>query len=113
MNMSHGCDHLKGARGTFAALGTLMLMAIGMSASTAYGNAITDIEFSSKPQSKFEIRLEFEDTPPDPKTYTIESPARISMDFPGVSSSLDRKKFPLPFGNATGVVVLEAVIGPE
>ncbi len=77
-------------------------------ASAAYGNAITDIEFSSKPQSKFEIRLEFEETPPDPKTYTIENPARISMDFAGVTSELDRKKYPLPFGNATGVVVIEA-----
>lgn len=108
MKMSHGCDHRKGDRGALVLLGSLMLMVMGMSASTAYGNAITGIEFSSKPQSKFEIRLEFEDTPPDPKTYTIENPARISMDFAGVSSALDRKKFPLPFGNATGVVVLEA-----
>jgi len=69
---------------------------------------ITDIEFSSRPGSKFEVRLDFSETPPDPKAYTIEKPARIAVDFPGTSSSLERKRYPLSYGNATGVVVLES-----
>ena len=70
--------------------------------------AVTDINFSSKPGSIFEIRLDFDGTPPEPKAYTIEKPARISMDFENVSSALDRKKYSLPYGNATGVMVLES-----
>jgi type IV pilus assembly protein PilQ len=70
--------------------------------------AITDIEFSSRPGSKFEVRLDFSETPPDLKAYTIEKPARIAVDFPGTTSSLERKRFPLSYGNATGVVVLES-----
>jgi type IV pilus assembly protein PilQ len=70
--------------------------------------AVQDISFSSKPGSKFEIRLEFDGPPPLPKAYTIEKPARISLDLPGVTSALDRKKFALPYGNATGVLVLES-----
>ena len=69
---------------------------------------ITDIEFSSRPGSKFEVRLDFNETPPDLKAYTIEKPARIAVDFPGTSSSLDQKRYSLPYGNATGVVVLES-----
>jgi type IV pilus assembly protein PilQ len=69
---------------------------------------ITDIEFSSRPGSKFEIRLDFDGTPPDMKAYTIEKPARIAIDFPGAKSGLERKRYSLPYGNATGVVVLES-----
>jgi type IV pilus assembly protein PilQ len=69
---------------------------------------VTDIEFASRPGSKFEIRLDFNEPPPDAKAYTIQKPARIALDFPGVTSSLERKRYSLPYGNATGVVVLEA-----
>jgi type IV pilus assembly protein PilQ len=69
---------------------------------------VTDIEFSSRPGSKFEVRLDFNAPPPDAKSYTIEKPARIALDFPNTTSALDSKRFSLPYGNATGVVVLES-----
>jgi type IV pilus assembly protein PilQ len=69
---------------------------------------VTDIEFSSRPGSKFEVRVEFSETPPEAKTYSIEKPARIAVDFPNTTSSLERKRFSLPYGNATGAVVLES-----
>ncbi len=70
---------------------------------------IEDITFSSQPGSKFEVRLDFSEAPPaDFSAYTIEEPARIAIDFPGTQSALDQKRFPLPYGNATGVLVLEA-----
>ena len=69
---------------------------------------ITDIEFSSRPGSKFEIRMDFDQPPPDMKSYTIEKPARIAIDFPNTKSALDQKRYSLPYGNATGVVVLES-----
>jgi len=69
---------------------------------------ITDIEFASRPGSKFEVRLDFDETPPEMQAYTIEKPARIAIDFPGARSALPRKSYSLPYGNATGVVVLES-----
>jgi hypothetical protein len=49
--------------------------------------AVTDIEFSSRPGSKFEVRLDFDDAPPaELQSYTIEKPARIAIDFPGTTS---------------------------
>ena len=69
---------------------------------------IEDIEFSSRPGSKFEVRLDFNEAPPEMKAYTIEKPARIAVDFPGTTSSLEQKRYSLPYGNATGVIVLES-----
>ncbi|MBE9537766.1 MAG: type IV pilus secretin PilQ [Proteobacteria bacterium] len=69
---------------------------------------VTDIEFSSRPGSKFEVRVEFNEPPPEIKAYSIEKPARIAIDFPDTTSSLERKRFSLPYGNATGAVVLES-----
>jgi type IV pilus assembly protein PilQ len=83
---------------------TLSLLAGALQAAPS----VTDIEFSSRPGSKFEIRLDFDETPPDLKAYTIEKPARIAIDFPDTKSALDAKRYSLPYGNATGVVVLES-----
>jgi type IV pilus assembly protein PilQ len=69
---------------------------------------IQDIEFSARPGSKFEIRMDFNEPPPEIKSYTIEKPARIAIDFPDTTSALERKRYSLPYGNATGVIVLES-----
>ena len=69
---------------------------------------VKDIEFSSRPGSKFEVRVEFNEAPPEIKAYSIEKPARIAIDFPNTTSSLERKRFSLPYGNATGAMVLES-----
>ncbi len=84
-----------------------LLLAIFTSVAQA-APSITDIEFSSRPGSKFEIRLDFDQIPVDINAYTIEKPARIAIDFPDTASELERKSYSLPYGNATGVVVLES-----
>ena len=69
---------------------------------------VEDIEFSSRAGGKFEVRLKFNETPPDFKIYAIEKPARIAVDFLGTSSGLDKKRYSLPYGNANKAVVLES-----
>ncbi len=69
---------------------------------------VQDIEFSSRPGSKFEVRVEFNEAPPEIKAYAIEKPARIAIDFPGTTSALEQKRYSLPYGNATKAVVLES-----
>ena len=85
--------------------GLAMALVSGLVQATA---TVKDIEFSARPGSKFEIRMDFDQPPPEVKSYTIEKPARIAIDFPDTKSGLDRKRFSLPYGNATGVVVLES-----
>ena len=69
---------------------------------------LTDIEFSSLPGDKVEIRMIFDGTPPAPTGYTIEEPARIALDLKGVKSGLGSKYHPLGGGNARSVTVVEA-----
>lgn len=85
------------------------MLVLGLLAQAAHAApTVTDIEFASRPGSKFEVRLDFDQVPPEPQAYTIEKPARIAIDFPGARSALERKRYSLPYGNATGVVVLES-----
>ncbi len=84
------------------------MLGLSVVSHVASASTVQDISFNSKPGSRFEIRLEFDGAPPEPKSYTIEKPARIAMDLPGTTSALERKKFALPYGNATGVVVVES-----
>jgi type IV pilus assembly protein PilQ len=93
----------KGLRGIVAVVLTTWFAQAAQAAPT-----VTDIEFSSRPGSKFEVRLDFDETPPDMEAYTIEKPARIAIDFPDTKSALERKRYTLNYGNATGVVVLES-----
>jgi type IV pilus assembly protein PilQ len=67
---------------------------------------IESVEFSSLPGDKTEIRLHFDGTPPEPTGYTIEQPARIVLDMPGVDSSLEEKHHNLGIGNARRVSII-------
>lgn len=78
-----------------------LLLTSGASAAT-----IEDVEFSSLPGDKTEIRLKFDGTPPAPNGYTIERPARIVLDMPGVDSDLEEKHHNLGIGNARRVSIV-------
>lgn len=91
------------------ALRMVAVMFAFLGSTQAFATAVTDIEFSSRPGSKFEVRLDFDEAPPSElQSYTIEKPARISIDFPNTTSELERRRYSLPYGNATGVLVLES-----
>ena len=82
----------------------LLLVVIGQGATAAA--RLTGIEFSSLPGDRTEIRMAFDGTPPDPQGYTIDQPARIVLDMPGVVSALAEKHHDLGSGNARKVSVL-------
>ncbi|HEB27634.1 MAG TPA: type IV pilus secretin PilQ family protein [Porticoccus sp.] len=87
---------------------SVVLIALYGSLSFASGVNLTGVEFSSQPGGRFEVRLDFDGVPPEPKGYNIERPARIALDLVGVSSQLKQKKFPLSYGNASSAVILES-----
>lgn len=67
---------------------------------------LKDIGFSSLPGDVTEIRLEFDGPPPEISGYTIEKPARIAIDMPGVLSELAAKKHPIGSGNARSAFIV-------
>jgi type IV pilus assembly protein PilQ len=91
-----------------AVLVTLAVWLLPSAVALAQGPSMTDIGFNALPGGKFEIRMKFDGTPPAPQGYTIDKPARIALDLPGVSSKLAQKKHTLAFDNAQSVVVVES-----
>tara|TARA_B110000305_G_scaffold67515_1_gene75738 strand:+ start:3645 stop:5825 length:2181 start_codon:yes stop_codon:yes gene_type:complete len=90
------------------AMPSLFAILVLMFSSAAFGVAMENIEFSSLPGDKTEIRMTFDGMPPSPTGYTIEQPARIALDLSGVSSALAAKHHPLGSGNARSVTVVES-----
>jgi type IV pilus assembly protein PilQ len=74
----------------------------------AFAANLKNIEFSALPSDKTEIRLTFDGTPPKADGYTIEQPARIAIDLPGVKNKLTEKSYSLGYGNARNMTVVEA-----
>ena len=71
--------------------------------------SITDISFNSQPNGQLSIALEFDSMPSSEfSSYTIEDPARIVIDFPDTENQLPQRRYALPSGNASSVVVLSA-----
>ncbi|MHA3736195.1 type IV pilus secretin PilQ [Pseudomonas sp. Eth.TT006] len=66
------------------------------------------LDVAALPGDRVELKLSFDGPPPQPKGYTTESPARIALDLPGVSSQLTNKTRELGSGNARSATVVEA-----
>jgi type IV pilus assembly protein PilQ len=64
------------------------------------------ISFSELPGSQVEIKVGFSGQPSVPEGYSIEKPARIVLDLPGVTSTLPQKKYSLGLSNVKSATVL-------
>lgn len=75
----------------------------------AYGaeNILKDIEFSTLPGDKLQLRFVFEGNAVAPKVFHTDNPARIVLDFPGIRSGLERKNIGINTGVVTQVNVVE------
>ena len=69
---------------------------------------LQQIEFVSLPDSRFDIELTFSSAPPVPEVFVIDDPARLTMDFVGVTSQLTERRYPLNYSSADSVMILEA-----
>lgn len=69
---------------------------------------LQSMDVASLPGDKVELKLSFDEAVLAPKGYTIEQPARIALDLPGVSNKLGSKNRELGVGNARSVTLVEA-----
>ena len=86
----------------------LALLLVCLAPSLVWAKSLNNIQFSELPGERFEVRLGFDDMPPEPEGYTIEQPARIVLDFPEVTSALEQRRFPLSFENSKSALVLSS-----
>ena len=77
---------------------------------TASGQAVTldDISYATLPGERLQIRLKLSGETKDPLSFAIDDPARIALDFPGVTLNLPRRSQPIGIGMARSVTAVEA-----
>lgn len=91
---------------SFSRLG-ISLLALLLSPALLAAN-LQALDVAALPGDRVELKLSFDEPVLAPRGYTIEQPARIALDFPGVSSGLGEKNRELGVGNARSVTVVEA-----
>lgn len=69
---------------------------------------LNEINYSSLPGDRLQLELTMSDAVPEPRSFAIDKPARIALDFPGVRSNLAYKSMPLGVGMARSLTALEA-----
>ncbi len=79
-----------------------------IASSQSFASNLVDIKFSALPGDVTQMELIFDGQPPAPGGYTIEKPARISLDLPGTNSQLESKYHKIGFGNARTATVVNA-----
>ncbi len=85
----------------------LSLIAVFLPASIMAAN-LQDLNVAALPGDRIELKLTFDESVLAPRGYTIEQPARIALDLPGVSNKLGLKNRALGVGNARSVTIVEA-----
>ena len=68
---------------------------------------LNSIGFANLPGDSIEVRLEFDQRPPEPTGFTQVDPARISIDLENVESLLAERRFEIDSNNANSLMVLE------
>lgn len=66
------------------------------------------LDVAALPGDRVELKLAFDEPVAAPRGYTIEQPARIALDLPGVANQTGSKNRELGVGNARSVTVVEA-----
>lgn len=70
---------------------------------------LENMDVASLPGERVELKLSFDEPVTSaPKGYTIDQPARIAIDLPGVKNELGLRTRDLGLGNARSVTVVEA-----
>ncbi|MBU2865016.1 type IV pilus secretin PilQ [Reinekea forsetii] len=75
--------------------------------SNAFASSLTDLEVLSLSGDRTQIVLTFDGIAPEPVGYSIEDPARISLDFAGASSLLGEKYIQIGSGNTRNAAILD------
>ncbi len=103
----HRRSRNKRRQGRSAGLSLCLAMCVLLVSPASWAAILDSIDFATQSGDRFEIMLGFDGAPPEPVSYAIESPARISIDLVGVQSQLEKKYYRIGEGSAQTVAVLE------
>ena len=95
--------------GHFLGFFPLLFLLLCQSAPVNAGDlAITAIDFASLSGDKLQIQLDMNGAAVQPKVFQTDNPARIALDFVGVTNALAKKMIPVNQGGISTIYIAEA-----
>ena len=85
----------------------LGLMSVLQIAGAAERLILKQVDFVTLPGDEIEVKLGFDDTPPQLQSYQIEKPARLVFDLPNTKNTLLSRYLNLGNGNARSLTVVD------
>jgi len=101
------CDRLVRLKIACSCLSVLLLI-FQTTIVNAAGLTISSIDVASTAGDKLQIQMEMSGPAIAPKVFQTDNPARIALDFPGVTNGLDKKMYPINQGAVSSIYVAEA-----
>jgi type IV pilus assembly protein PilQ len=74
----------------------------------AVANRLEAVDVTTLPGQQVQLKLRMSGPAPQPLTFTIDKPARISLDLPGVSLALTQRRIDVKQGSLDSIVAGEA-----
>ena len=97
-----------GGRASFGALLALAFVAGVLVAPPSQGANLQDIEVQTLPGQQVQLRLRLDGPAPEPLSFTIDEPARISLDLPNTTLALSQRRQEVKIGPLDTVLTAEA-----
>ncbi|MEE8321521.1 MAG: AMIN domain-containing protein, partial [Gammaproteobacteria bacterium] len=87
----------------------ILLGGLSLASTQAIGISLDDISYSALPGDRVLVKLELsESLQTEPLNFTIDNPARIALDFPGIELNLAEKSQSIGIGMVHSVSAVEA-----
>ena len=91
-----------------AAILALLALLASPAAAVAQGASLESIDAARLPGDVVQVRLHLSGPPPEPLSFTIDRPARISFDLPGTTNALPQRRQDVGIGPLTTITSAEA-----
>ena len=108
MNRSTAFHHLRSALGLALACLAAAFVMQGAQAADAPGNALQSIDVQTIGGKQVQLTMHLSGPAPEPMSFTIDKPARISLDLPGVSLALPSHRIDVASAGVDTVLAAEA-----
>ena len=92
----------------FAVLALVLACLPSVGFAQAVANRLEAVDVTTLPGQQVQLKLRTSGPAPQPRTFTIDKPARISLDLPGVSLALTQRRIDVKSGGVDSIVAGEA-----
>jgi type IV pilus assembly protein PilQ len=108
MNRSTAFHHLRSALGLALACLAATFVMQGAQAADATGNSLQSIDVQTIGGKQVQLTMHLSGPAPEPMSFTIDKPARISLDLPGVTLALPSRRIDVASAGVDTVLAAEA-----